>query len=538
MSVEFRQRTPGEYAQIVWKRKWLIILPAIAITIAIAWVVWRLPNVYESTTLLIVRPSTIPGALVPTLSDVDLSMRINNIGSVVASRSSLEPLILKYDLYSSERQQGQAMEVLVERMRKDITVEVDKSRNDVTNAFQISYRERDPRKTQAVTAELAGKYVTAQTTATTQAGESTAQFFEQQLAQAKTELDEVDQRRLQYMSQNVNNLPSQAGALIGQYTGLREQQKALITDIGRLRDQISTLNTSLGDLSQQADQENEEISRQLGDVKTSPAYGQLLSRKAALEAEYQNMLTTLKEKNPDVRAKKAEIDSVVREMKQMESEAIAKVEEIQRRRSGYVNPRLKSVEYNIQLAKGELDRQQRMLDQTTIQIAEMEKRINSVPTAEVALEALTREYQTKKANYDDLLGKQRAAQLSADVASQQQGETIQVVDSANLPQGPVAPKRLLLMFAGLALGLAVGLAFAAAVEVPRLLTIQTTDDAEHYTGLPVLIALPELMTPQEARRAPQRRMLLLAAGVVVTILSIPALAMALKITGVFDRFAS
>lgn len=538
MSVEFRQRTPGEYAQIVWKRKWLIILPAIAITIAVAWVVWRLPNVFESTTLLIVRPSTIPGALVPTLSDVDLSMRINNIGQIVTSRSSLEPLILKYDLYRAERQQGQAMESIVERMRKDITVEVDKSRNDVTNAFQISYRERDPRKTQAVTAELAGKYVTAQTTATTQAGESTAQFFEQQMAQAKAELDEVDRRRLQYMSENVNNLPSQAGALIGQYTGLREQQKALIADIGRLRDQISTLNTSLGDLGQQADQENEELSRQLGDVKTSPAYGQLISRKAALEAEYQNMLTTLKEKNPDVRAKKAEIDSVVREMKLMETDAIAKVEEIQRRRAGYVNPRLKSVEYNIQLAKGELDRQQRMLDQTTAQITDMEKRINSVPTAEVALEALNRDYATKKSYYDELLKKQQTANLTQQVASQQQGETLQVVDSANLPQGPIAPKRLILICMGLVFGLAFGLALAAVFEVPRLLTIQTTDDAEHYTGLPVLVAVPELLTPQEARRVPQRRMLLLAAGIVVTILSIPALAMALKMAGIFDRFAS
>jgi uncharacterized protein involved in exopolysaccharide biosynthesis len=54
MSVQFRQRTPGEYARIIWKRKWLIILPAIAIASAITWVVLRLPDVYESTTLIIV----------------------------------------------------------------------------------------------------------------------------------------------------------------------------------------------------------------------------------------------------------------------------------------------------------------------------------------------------------------------------------------------------------------------------------------------------------------------------------------------------
>jgi polysaccharide chain length determinant protein (PEP-CTERM system associated) len=538
MSVEFRQRTPGEYAQIVWRRKWLIILPAIAITIAVAWVVRRLPNVYESTTLLIVKPSTIPGALVPTLSDVDLSMRINNISQMVASRSSLEPLIVKYDLYHEERQRGEALEGIVERMRKDIEVEVDKSRNDVTNAFKISYRERDPRKTQAVTAELAGKYVNAQTTATTQAGEQTAQFFEQQLAQAKTELDEVDKRRIQYMNENVQNLPSQAGALIGQYTGLREQQKALIAETGRLRDQISALNTSLGDLKQQAEQENEEIAQQRGDVRTSPAYGALISRKAALEAEYQNMLTTLKPQNPDVKAKKAEIDAVVREMDSMQDAATADVAAIQKRREGYVNPRIKTVEYNIQLTKGELDRQQRLLDQTAGQIADMEQRINNVPTAEVALEALNRDYATKKSYYDELLKKQQTANLSAQVASTAQGETIQVVDSANLPQGPVAPHRAMLMGMGFMIGLGVGAVFAAACEVPRLLTIQTTGDAEHYTGLPVLVSVPELLTPQEARWIPRRRLLLLAAGVVATIMSIPALALILKMMHVFDRFAS
>jgi hypothetical protein len=47
-----------------------------------------------------------------------------------------------------------------------------------------------------------------------------------------------------------------------------------------------------------------------------------------------------------------------------------------------------------------------------------------------------------------------------------------------------------------------------------------------------------LMTPQEARRVPRRRLLLLAAGVIVTILSIPALAYVLKLSRIFDRLVS
>ena len=65
MSAEFRQRKPSEYLKILQRRKWLVILPTIAIGIAVAYVVYRLPDVYESSTLIVVRPSTLPKNVVP-----------------------------------------------------------------------------------------------------------------------------------------------------------------------------------------------------------------------------------------------------------------------------------------------------------------------------------------------------------------------------------------------------------------------------------------------------------------------------------------
>ncbi len=97
-----------------------------------------------------------------------------------------------------------------------------------------------------------------------------------------------------------------------------------------------------------------------------------------------------------------------------------------------------------------------------------------MPGTEVALGALERDYQTKKFAYDQLLLQQQKIGLGADAASQQQGEGIQVVDSANLPSRPVAPKRLVLMGGGVALGLMVGFVLVGLFEVPRLLTIQTS----------------------------------------------------------------
>jgi polysaccharide chain length determinant protein (PEP-CTERM system associated) len=538
MSVEFRQRNPGEYARIIWKRKWLIILPTIAIATAVAWVVLRLPDVYESVTLIVVKPSTISTSVVPVVSDDTLTRQLNNINQVVTSRSSLQPLVEKFGLYLQERQRGEPMESVIDGMRKDIHVEVNTSRNDITNGFNITYRGRDPRATQAVTAELASKFIDAQTQATVSSSTQTKQFFEQQLAQVKQELDEIDKKRLEYMQQHMNNLPASAAALLGQLTGLREQQKALITELGRLRDSRTALGTQLNALQQQFEIDKQEVEEVRTDVKSTLAYGQLVQRKAALDSEIQNMLTTLRPQNPDVKAKKAELDSIVKEMAQMVSDAEAKNEEIRRRIADRPDLRISGMTSDIQRLENEIKRQEATLAQSEGQINEISQRINSVPGTEIGLEILNREYLTKKGNYDDLLKKSQQAELVANVAANAQGETIQVIDPANLPARPVAPKRPLLMGLGLGFGLAVGLLLAGAFEVPRLLTIQTTEDAEHYTGLPVLVSVPELLTPQEARRLPVRRRLLLAAGLVATLVSIPALALLLRASHIFDRFLS
>jgi polysaccharide chain length determinant protein (PEP-CTERM system associated) len=537
MSVQFRQRTPGEYARIIWKRKWLIILPMIAIAASVTWVVLRLPDIYESTTLIVVKPSTIPTAIVPALSEETLTRQLSTISQNVTSRSSLQPLIEKYRLYERERQRDEPMESIVDRMRRDIKVEVNTSRNDITNGFNITYRGSDPQTTQRVTSELASKYIDAQTDNAVRSGKQNKEFFDRQIEQVKGELDEIARKRLDFMKENLGHLPGDQ--LLGvQLTGLFEQQKGLITDIGRMRDQQNQLNQQLGDLNKQRQQEIENAIVELNDPKKEPQYLTLAQRESDLEAELRNMLTTLKPANPDVIKKKEELADVRAKMERVVAEGKTKAEEKKERLERYVDPRINQVKYSLEIAKSELARQQNMLAETNSQIASIQQRINEVPGAQVGLETLDREYQTKKANFDALQAQQQKVDLIAGMQTSMQGDTITVVDAANLPERPVAPKRPMLIIMGVMIGLMVGIVLAAAFEVPRLLTIQTTNDAEHYTGLPVLVSVPELLTPQEARSIPRRRLLLITAGVIATIISIPALAYALKLTHIFDRLVS
>jgi succinoglycan biosynthesis transport protein ExoP len=213
-----------------------------------------------------------------------------------------------------------------------------------------------------------------------------------------------------------------------------------------------------------------------------------------------------------------------------------KIEEERKKLKGRPDLAAANAESEIKLVDGEIKRQQEQLAASEKQIADVMQRVNNVPGAVVALGALDGEYKTKKDNYDMLLAQQSRISLSAEADRQQQGQGIQVVDRANLPSVPMAPKRWTLSGLGLAIGLGVGFFLAGLVEIPKLLTIQTTEDAAHYTGLPVLVSVPELLTPKEARARPLRRTLLLAAGIVATVVSTPALALLLKATHIFDRF--
>jgi len=536
MSVEFRPRKPSEFANILRRRKWLILLPTIAIGLAIAYVVFRLPDVYESVTLIVVKPSTLPNSVVPTITEETLTRELTSISQVVTSRSSLQPLMEKYDLYHEERLRGEPMELLIDQMRKQIKVEVNTSRHEITNGFNITYRGRDPKSTQIVAAELASKYIDEQTKGTINAGTSAKQFIEEQVRTAKEELDTIDNQRLTYLQQNMNNLPSQSQALVGRLTGLHEEQKALIAEQGRLRDLGAAYRSQLGDITKSYEQEIVLAAENTTDPKTTQAWAELVRRRSELEAAQQNLLAQYKAKHPDVVSNQLQIDSVKREQTQMIDDWKARIEERKQKLVKLTDPRILTLKTNIAMVDSDSDRTNKLLSETNAQIADLSERINAIPNAEVGLEAIDREYQTKKLNYDNLLAQQQKIVVGADAAKDQQGSGIQVVDPANLPERPVAPKRFLLTVAGFGVGMMLGLLLAIASELRSLFTIQTAEDAKHYTGLSVLASIPELLTAAEARAIPRRQKLAMAAGIATAFVSMPALVFVLRLTHVMEKF--
>ncbi|MDQ3906773.1 MAG: hypothetical protein M3268_00335, partial [Acidobacteriota bacterium] len=417
--------------------------------------------------------------------------------------------------------------------------ELNTSRNDITNGFQLSFKGPSPDVAQHVAADLASKFINEQTTLSSQGAYQQLQFMDAQVRQAKEDLDAVDKQRLEYMTTHISSLPSSSQALVQQLSGLYEQQKAIVAEIGRLRDQQTMLSTQLAAAQKNRQFEDINVARDITDPKTTIAWGDLVKQESDLESQIESMRAGgLRAKNPDVVAKQKELEGVQKRKQLMLDDWKEKTEERKRQLAERVPTEITTYQTQLEFAKGEIARQQKFLDETRAQIGQLETRINGVPNVEVGLGALDRDYQTKKTTYDELLEKRNKAAIALEATKAAQGESIALIDPASLPEKPVAPKRPQLMILGLLLGLGVGLCFAAAFEVPRLLTVQTVEDARHYTSLPVLVSVPELLTPREVRRRKTRRFALAFASAAVTVFAVPALALLLKLSHVFERIGT
>ena len=553
MSVEFRQRTAGEFVRMLKRRKWLILLPIITMTVAIGYVVDKLPSVYESKTLLTVKPPTISDKVVQSLTDEDLTQRLQTINQEILSRSSLEPMITKYRLFELERNAGMDTALIVEKMSKNITVDLERTDDDrKVAAFSIKYKDRSPEAARNVTAELATKYVNAQVLASTQTAEVTREFIDNQLNQAKTSLDALEKQRLNVMMENVETLPDSSQGLIAQLDGLRKNEdtlakdkQSLIAEKGRLNDSIRALNSQARLIEDFGEKETQDAINDATQIEDTPAYAQLVQKRAEFNAKLENLKLTLREKHPDIIKAKNEIDKVNDEIEALKKNTQKRVQQAGQSSSRKAELQKQNLEIEKQKAEsqiaqieGQMQAKDEQLKQNAVQIATLEAKINTIPSVKVALEGINNQYTSAKTSYDELLKKRNDANLGYDRANNAQGETIRVQDPANLPQSPVAPKRAMLTGLGAGIGLALGLFLAAVFELPRILKIQNIEDAKHYTGLPILASVPPLLSQHEKDWQARVHWLKVLAGIAVAVGSIPLIIIVLQLSRIFERVVS
>src|ERR1700741_5470152 len=90
-----------EYWRLIVRHKWQMLIGMCACMLAFTIGIKKLPNEYEATTTILVDPQQVPEQYVRPAVTVDPNERLNTLTQEVLSRTRLQEIMNKFNLYSN-----------------------------------------------------------------------------------------------------------------------------------------------------------------------------------------------------------------------------------------------------------------------------------------------------------------------------------------------------------------------------------------------------------------------------------------------------
>src|SRR5271154_1700754 len=487
-----RELTGADYLAML-RRRWVLIAVLAALGGPLAYGVSRvLPDRYKSQTLVLVEQPTVPSDIVRSLDTADITQRLSTMQQQILSRSRLEPIINQFGLYSGDVNKV-SMEELVGRLQKSIEVTpilpMAETASRQLPGFYVNVTMGNARTAQQVCTAVTSMFIEENLRLRQQHSEDTTQFLVQQLAEAKTKLDEQDTKLSTLKSHYLGALPDQEQTNLNLLTGLTSQLDAATQALARAQ-QDKTFAESM--LSQQVG------SWQASQTGHNPATQE--QQLIAMQTQLASLQARYTDDYPDVIKTKGDIAALQKKMAESEdqngSQGTGKgtktIEPVQIQQ-------LRAQVHGYDQVIAEKTKEQEQIKQ---QIALYQGRIQSSPAIEQQYKEVTRGYQTALDSYNDLLKKRQESSMATQLERDQQGEQFRVLDPANLPDKPSFPNRPLFALGGFGGGLALGLGLAFFIELKDS-SFKTERDVELSLQLPVLAMIPAI-EPANSKRTKAR----------------------------------
>jgi succinoglycan biosynthesis transport protein ExoP len=456
----------NEIKGMVRRRRWQFLVPFFCGWLLVWGASWVIPSTYRSGTLILVEQPSVPEKFVESNITIDIQHQLDSITQQILSRTRLLRIIDNLGLYAEERK-NTSPDDLVEKMRKDIEIELTHSDDRKLSAFNIFYASRDPKMAQQATSELANLFIAENLEQRQERSENTTKFLQDQLDQARTKLAAQEAKLRVFKDQHLGELPNQTQSNLQILAGLQSQVQANQESLNRAKQQNAYLESLINQYRAM-----DSGSKPGGGGPTGPTglaeidkeLDQLKERLADLSSHYTD-------KHPDVRKTREQIarteqmrERIIADMKSQPKDAspdpVAAAAVSLDPKSAPIlelESQLKSNRLEIANREAEIKDEQSKINQ-------YQSRLNMAPVMEQQYADITRDYDQSKTDYEALLAKENQSEMSTDLEKTQQGEHFRMLDPPNLAVRPYKPNRLMFCAAGLAVGVLLGGAFAFGQE--------------------------------------------------------------------------
>jgi uncharacterized protein involved in exopolysaccharide biosynthesis len=460
-----------------------------------------------------------------------MSQRIASMVESILSRSQLQDMIQGLNLYPRKRKRV-PMEDIIEDMKTKyirinpvFTLRARNSRDRTSSAFRIEFSYQDRYLAQKVTKELVTRLIDMGLSTRFDQSVQTTQFLQDQLDDAKVDLDAIEQRLTDYKLRNAGRLPTQLNSNLAQLRTLQAQ-------LGAVGSAISRVNQDKISLESQLKIFREELHSLSGtpEARVAAASNERLLQLERQIVRWETMLSGLrqqyKETHPDVRRTEAQLAASKRDRDELLKEEQQRVTASSEPKAApvVVSPQSRRLESSIQKLESLLQAKDKQLEeyvetQARIDEAmkEYQKRIEAGPYSEHEYVQLTRDYDMAKRKYSEMSLKQSQSALATDLENRMQGEKLELLNDASLPEKPSEPQRWVIICVGTSFGLMLGFFLAGGREVKDT-SLKNLKDVRAYTGLTVLGSVPLLENDLVVRRKRRLTWLAWSSGCIVGLL--------------------
>ena len=471
-----RELTVQDYVEILKRRSWLILTSAVVFLAIGLGLSYTLSPEYVSQTLVIVEQQKVPENYVKPIVNEDLNGRLASMKEQILSRSRLEPIIERFNLFAG----GKAtMDDRVDMTRRAILITPIASGSKMPG-FYISFKAQDAHIAQQVCGEITSLFVSQSLSAREQSAMGTTDFLAQQLAEAKKTLDDQDAKLAAFQQKYLGKLPDQEQSNLNTLQAITTRLDATTQALNRLHQDETFVETMI------TQQQASEAQQHTAAPPTVATVDSLQDQIKKLTAEKRDLETLYTPDYPDVVAISRKIVELQNEIKRTPPAPAAAPETAAGAQPD--SPQLARTKAQLRSIQGSIASTKQEQTQLEEQVRQYEARIESSPIVEQEFKQVTRDHDTALQFYNNLLTKMNESSMATSLERRQEGEQFQVLDAANLPDHPMFPNRQMFTGGGFAAGMILGLLIAAFLEY-RDTSLRNERDVFAFTKLPTLAVI-------------------------------------------------
>jgi polysaccharide chain length determinant protein (PEP-CTERM system associated) len=454
------------YANGIWRHRWSMITLAWVVSI-IGWgIVYQLPDQYEAKARVNVDTQSMLQPLLKGLTvATNTQQRVKLVTRTLLSRPNLEKLARMTDL-DLLAQTPSEMDSLLDALAEDIKLTGSRDQD----LYTLSYLHHDRQLAKLMVQSLLTIFVES-TLGKSRADTDSAQaFVGRQIKEYEAKLESAEMRLSEFKRTHVGMMPGSTEDYYGQ---LKTAQAALA------QASLSLLEAqNQRKLLKQQMEEDEDSYLMYGEFM--PDSGSALDiRIKGLEERMDELLLNYTERHPDVTA----IRNLIEVLEQRKEEERALMDDMDMGPSD--NPLYQQMKMQLSQADALVVSMRTRVAEYQQRVDTLQKMVDTVPKVEAEFVQLDRDYGVIKSQYNSLLQRREAANISEQAEISGDQIKFRVVDPPRVPNEPSAPNRPLLMTGVLVAGLLAGAALALFLYLinPAFDNARTVMDV---VGMPVL----------------------------------------------------